>query len=178
LPLLRASGGARVVSVGSLAARFARLDLENLNSERRYRSMEAYGRSKLANLLFAQELERLSARAGWGIRALAAHPGCCRTNLPHSGPLLDRAPSGVNLTALAMNLPGLSQDPVRGALPLLVAATSARAVGGGYYGPGGLGELTGLPTAVRLPRRAAELTTAARLWTASEQLTGVEFPTP
>ncbi|WP_327069822.1 SDR family oxidoreductase [Kitasatospora sp. NBC_01302] len=176
LPLLRGAAAPRVVSVGSLTAWTARIDLTDLNSERGYRAMVAYGRSKLAGLLFAQELDRLSARAGWGLRSTAAHPGCCRTNLAYGGPVLDRAPGGVNLTALAMSVPGFSQEPARGALPLLVAATSPGAVGGGYYGPDGLGELTGLPARARLPRGAADLTTAARLWRASEQLTGVGFP--
>lgn len=177
LPLLRGAAAPRVVSVGSLTAWGARIDLTNLNSERRYHAYSAYGRSKLACLLFAQELDRRSARAGWGVRSTAAHPGSCRTNLAYRGPVLGRAPGGVNLTAMAMSVPGFSQEPARGALPLLVAATSERAVGGGYYGPDGLGELTGLPARARLPRRATDLTTAAQLWRASEQLTGVGFPT-
>ncbi|MDH6116203.1 NAD(P)-dependent dehydrogenase (short-subunit alcohol dehydrogenase family) [Kitasatospora sp. GAS204A] len=196
LPLLRAAAAPRVVTVSSLISRLARLDLSDLNSERRYRPMDCYARSKLANLMFALELDRLSARQRWGVRSLAAHPGLARTNLAHGGPLLGRAPGPFkpgpfkpgtfkpgtfkpgtfNPAALFLSLPGLTQDPVRGALPLLVAATSASVVGGGYYGPDGIGGLTGLPAAARVPRRATALDTAAGLWRCSEQLTGVAFP--
>ncbi|WP_035850717.1 SDR family oxidoreductase [Kitasatospora azatica] len=176
LPLLRAAARPRVVTVSSLAARRGRIDLTNLNAERRYRPWDAYGRAKLANLIFAQELDRLSGRHDWGIRSVAAHPGFTRTNLQRSGPLMGREAGAFNPGELVLQLPGLAQDPVYGALPSLVAATSERAVGGGYYGPDGPFELTGLPAAARVPRRARDLATAARLWTASEQLTGVAFP--
>ncbi|GAA1235830.1 SDR family oxidoreductase [Kitasatospora nipponensis] len=176
LPLLRASTAARVVAIGSLAARRGRIDLDNLNSERRYRPWEAYCRSKLANLMFSQELDRRSERHGWGIRSTAAHPGFTRTNLQFSGPLLDRRTGAPNISDLVTRIPGLSQDPVRGALPTLVAATSERAVGGGYYGPDGPGELTGLPTTARAPRQLRDLSAAAELWSASERLTGVTYP--
>ncbi|MGF1430210.1 SDR family oxidoreductase [Kitasatospora sp. LaBMicrA B282] len=176
LPLLRAAGAPRVVSVGSVSVWTARLDPADLNSERRYRPMTAYARSKLANLLFAQELHRRSARHGWGLRAVAAHPGACRTAIGTKGPLLGRTPDALNPMALAMVLPGITHVPARGALPLLVAATSPAAVGGGYYGPDGPGGLTGLPTTARLPRRATDPAAAVRLWRASEDLTGVAFP--
>ncbi|MFE0460664.1 SDR family oxidoreductase [Kitasatospora sp. NPDC058965] len=176
LPLLRAAARPRVVTVSSLAARLGRIDLTNLNSERRYRPWEAYGRAKLANLVFAQELARLSARHDWGVRSLAVHPGVTRTELVNNGPLLGRPAPRLSVTQWAMRIPGVAQDPVRGALPTLVAATSEQAVNGGYYGPDGLLALTGLPAAARVPRRARDLVAAARLWTASEQLTGVGFP--
>jgi NAD(P)-dependent dehydrogenase (short-subunit alcohol dehydrogenase family) len=176
LPLLRAAHRPRVVTVSSLTAWIGRIDLTNLNAERRYHPWDAYGRSKLANLMFAQELDRLSARHDWGVRSIAVHPGFTRTNLQRGGPMIGRAPRRFNLGELVLEVPGLGQDAVHGALPTLVAATSERAVGGGYYGPDGLFELTGLPAPARVPRRARDLSVAARLWTASEQLTGVSFP--
>ncbi|MFI9271169.1 SDR family oxidoreductase [Kitasatospora sp. NPDC052896] len=178
LPLLRRSGAPRVVSVSSLAAHFGRIDLGNLNSERGYHAWEAYGRSKLANLMFTQELARRSRRHGWGLRANAAHPGFTRTNLTSSGPMMDRAPqrAALNVSEWPAMIPGLTQETARGALPSLVAATSPRAVSGGYYGPDGPGGLTGLPTTARPPRQCRDLARAAQLWEASERLTGVTFP--
>ncbi|MCX4749900.1 SDR family oxidoreductase [Kitasatospora sp. NBC_01287] len=176
LPLLRAASAPRVVTVASGSVWLARLDLANLNSERHYRPMDSYARSKLANLMFALELDRLSARHGWGVRSIAAHPGWTRTGIATGGPALDKPPGAFNLGALLMALPGAAQDPVRGALPLLVAATSPAAVGGGYYGPDGIGGLAGLPAVARVPGRATDLTMAAGLWRSSEQLTGVAFP--
>lgn len=176
LPLLRAADEPRVVSVSSLAAHMGRIDFGNLNAERRYTAWDAYSRSKLANLIFARELHRLSGVHGWGLRSNAAHPGFTRTNLQQSGPTLGRPAGAFNFNALATRVPGIFQEPSHGALPTLVAATSERAVGGGFYGPDGPGGLTGLPTTSRVPRRARDLATAARLWTVSEQLTEVAFP--
>ncbi|PYC73296.1 short chain dehydrogenase [Streptomyces tateyamensis] len=176
LPLLRSATRPRVVTVASLAARIGRIDLANLNAERHYDPWDAYGRAKLANLVFAQELARLSARHDWGLLSLAAHPGFSRTNLMTNGPLLDRRAPRISLGGWAMQLPGVAQDPARGALPTVVAATSEQVVNGGYYGPDGLFELTGMPATARLPRRARDLSTAVRLWSVSEQLTGVGFP--
>jgi NAD(P)-dependent dehydrogenase (short-subunit alcohol dehydrogenase family) len=176
LPLLRSATRPRVVTVSSLAARIGRIDLDNLNAERRYRRWDAYGRAKLANLMFAQELARLGARHDWGVLSVAVHPGFSRTNLINNGPLLGRRAPRVNVNEWALQLPGIAQDPARGALPTVVAATSEQVENGGYYGPDGLFELTGMPTTARVPRRARDLVTAARLWSASEKLTGVSFP--
>jgi len=74
-------------------------------------------------------------------------------------------------------IPGFWQEIAQGALPTLYAATSPLAVGGGYYGPGGFAELTGMPAVARIPRRARNEKTAQRLWQVSEQLTSVSFPT-
>ncbi|WP_035805149.1 SDR family oxidoreductase [Kitasatospora mediocidica] len=175
-PLLRAADAPRVVTVSSLAAHPGRIDFGNLNAERRYSAWDAYSRSKLADLMFALELDRRSARHGWGILSTAAHPGFTRTNLTRNGPALGKAPGAFNLNEWSTRVPGVFQEPAFGALPSLVAATSARAVGGGYYGPDGLGGLTGLPTTARIPFQARNASTAARLWAVSEQLTAVSFP--
>jgi len=179
LPLLRKAGSARVVTLSSLTNRIGAINFDDLQSEHSYRSQRAYGQSKLATLLFAMELNRRSVRSGWGIRSNAAHPGATLTNLQTTGPTLGRGSStllerlGMRLTRM---IPGFWQEIAQGALPTLYAATSPLALGGGYYGPGGFAELTGMPAVARIPRRARNEQTAQRLWQVSEQLTSVSFP--
>jgi len=175
LPLLRAAPAPRVVTVSSTAHRIGRIDLDDLQGERKYRPWRAYGQSKLANLLFALQLQRLSVQAGWGILSNAAHPGSTRTNLQTTGPNLGGASRGAGLISGFMELPGLSQAADQGALPTLFAATSPDAHGGAYYGPNGVGELTGLPAPAHISRRARNTETAEVLWRVSEELTGVRF---
>ena len=91
LPLLRAAGTARVVSLSSLAARLGGINFEDPNFERSYSANAAYSQSKSATLMFAIELDRLSREAGWGLVSNAAHPGLCKTNLQISGPSHGRA---------------------------------------------------------------------------------------
>jgi NAD(P)-dependent dehydrogenase (short-subunit alcohol dehydrogenase family) len=153
-----------------------RIDLTDLQSERRYGPWRAYSQSKLATLMFAFELDRRSRRFGWGLVSTAAHPGATHTNLQSTGPNLGRSrPSWT--TRLMEGMPGIWQEIPQGALPTLYAVTSPLAVGGGYYGPDGFGELTGLPKAARVPRKARDESVAERLWTVSESLTNVRFPT-
>jgi len=179
LPLLRKAGSSRVVTLSSLTNRRGAIHFDDLQSERGYRPQRAYGQSKLATLLFAMELNRRSLRSGWGIRSNAAHPGATLTNLQTTGPTLGRGSStllervGMQVTRM---LPGFWQEIAQGALPTLYAATSPLAVGGGYYGPGGFAELTGMPAVAKIPRRARNEQTAQRLWQVSEQLTSVSFP--
>ncbi len=179
LPLLRKAGSARVVTLSSLTNRIATINFDDLQSEHSYRPQRAYGQSKLATLLFAMELNRRSLRYDWGIRSNAAHPGATLTNLQTTGPTLGRGSStllerlGMRLTRM---IPGFWQEIAQGALPTLYAATSPLALGGGYYGPGGFGELTGTPAPARIPRKAQDENTARRLWQVSEELTGVHFP--
>jgi NAD(P)-dependent dehydrogenase (short-subunit alcohol dehydrogenase family) len=127
--------------------------------------MAAYGASKLANLMFALELQRRSDAAGWGLMSLAAHPGYARTELIANGPGNDSLMSRI---ARPLIEPWASQSAADGALPQLFAATSPGAVGGGYYGPSRLMEMKGPPGPARICQRA-------RLWEVSEQLTGVAF---
>jgi NAD(P)-dependent dehydrogenase (short-subunit alcohol dehydrogenase family) len=179
LPLLRMAGSSRVVTLSSLTNRIGNINFDDLQSERSYRPQRAYGQSKLATLLFAIELNRRSLHHGWGIRSNAAHPGATLTNLQTTGPTLGRDTT-TTLEGLGMRLtrmiPGFWQEIPQGALPTLYAATNPLAVGAGYYGPGGFGELTGLPAASKVPRRAQNENTAGRLWQVSEQLTRVHFP--
>jgi NAD(P)-dependent dehydrogenase (short-subunit alcohol dehydrogenase family) len=179
LPLLHKTGSSRVVTLSSLTNRIATINFDDLQSEHSYRPQRAYGQSKLATLLFAMELNRRSVRSGWGIRSNAPHPGATLTNLQTTGPTLGRGSStlmerlGMQVTRM---IPGFWQEIAQGALPTLYAATSPLALGGGYYGPGGFAELTGMPAVARIPRRACNEQTAQRLWQVSEQLTSVSFP--
>jgi NAD(P)-dependent dehydrogenase (short-subunit alcohol dehydrogenase family) len=160
----------RVVSLSSTAHKVGRIDLTDLNWERRpYKQWAAYGQSKLANLLFVLELERRLTAAGSEVRAMAAHPGFARTNLQgHSGNAwADRA------TLVVTKVMG--QSAAAGAWPTLFAATEDLP-GGSYVGPGGFAETRGIPQLVGRTPEASDVAMAQRLWTASVDLTGVDFP--
>jgi NAD(P)-dependent dehydrogenase (short-subunit alcohol dehydrogenase family) len=170
LPLLRRSHAARVVSVSSVAARQGRIDFDDLDARNLYDPMAVYARSKLACIMFALELQRRSAAAGWGVASIAAHPGVARTSLLHNGP----GPHSLQ-GRIRTFLPFLFQPAARGALPTLYAATAPEAQPGGYYGPDGIAEVRGWPTVARIPPRALDQAAAARLWQVSETLTRVRF---
>jgi NAD(P)-dependent dehydrogenase (short-subunit alcohol dehydrogenase family) len=179
LPLLRASGSSRVVSLSSIYAHRGRLTWDDLQAEKSYGPGRSYGLSKLAMLVFARELDRRSAAAGWGILSDAAHPGATITNLQVSGPMRGRE-NGLlaRLSHLQYRVPGLYQNVDQGILPALFAATSPEAVGGAYYGPSGFQELRGGSAPARVPNHAKNAADSARLWAASEQLARVTFPSP
>jgi NAD(P)-dependent dehydrogenase (short-subunit alcohol dehydrogenase family) len=178
LPLLQKAGSSRVVTLSSGVNHIGRINFDDLQWERRYSPWLAYAQSKLADLLFAIELNRRSLAHGWGIISNAAHPGATVTNLQTSGPNLGKTTSGMGLgMRISRLIPGFWQEIPQGCLPALFAATSPRAVGGGYYGPDGFGEMTGMPKPARIPRRARDEDTARRLWEVSERLTQVQFPT-
>ncbi|MCW7946365.1 oxidoreductase [Streptomyces hygroscopicus] len=161
----------RVVTVASGAHRFpgARIHFDNLNLADEYAPMAAYNQSKLANLLFTLELQRRLTEAGSRVRALAAHPGWAATNLQ------GRDASAVRRVAMRIGNRVFAQDDRAGALPTLYAATQDLP-GASYVGPDGLGEMRGAPTLVGRSRAASDPVSARRLWTASEELTGVTFP--
>jgi NAD(P)-dependent dehydrogenase (short-subunit alcohol dehydrogenase family) len=163
LPLVKDRPGARVVTVSSIAHKSGRMDFDNLNAEKGYRAWSAYGRSKLANLLFTYELERRLRAGGAKAVAVAAHPGWTATNLQGDG-LFMRAANRL-----------LAMPPLAGALPTLRAATDPDARGGDYFGPAGWFELRGAPTKVRSTPASQDPDVARRLWEVSEALTGVRF---
>ncbi|HVE52687.1 MAG TPA: SDR family oxidoreductase [Ramlibacter sp.] len=173
LPLLRRSRRARVVSVSSVAARRGAIDLSDLQSQRRYDPMGAYGQSKLACLMFAIELQRRSAAAGWGIESMAAHPGISRTDLLPNGSGRRSIPGLLRRYAWF-----LFQPAAQGALPTLFAATSPEAQPGEYYGPDRLGELRGVPALARIPGQALDARMAERLWDEAEKLTSTSYAQP
>lgn len=164
----------RVVTVSSGAHRFPagmHIHFDNLNLTGAYAPMVAYGQSKLANLLFTLELQRRLSEAGSRVRALAAHPGWAATGLQgHDA-------STVRRIAMRVGNRFLAQDDTAGALPTLYAATRDLP-GASYTGPDGLGEMRGAPTLVGRSRAASDPESARRLWTLSEELTGVTFPHP
>ncbi|APR82044.1 Putative oxidoreductase/Short-chain dehydrogenase [Minicystis rosea] len=170
LPLLRNGTNPRVVTLSSVAARDGAIDFDDLQAERSYNPMRAYGQSKLACLMFAFELQRRSEANQWGVASIAAHPGISRTDLLHNAPGRWSA-AGMMRTFLWF----MFQPASQGALPTLFAATSPEARAGVYYGPDKMNELRGFPTVAKVPPRAADRAAAERLWRVSEQLTGVAF---
>ncbi len=171
LPLLRRGHAARVVTVSSLAHRQGAIRFDDLQTQR-YQPRTAYAQSKLANLMFALELQRRSAAQGWGVTSIAAHPGWSATDIIASGPGAEgRQPAFWRLALLAM--PFFAQPAAQGALPILFAATSPQAQGGAYYGPQGFAEVKGPPGAARVAPQARDTNAAARLWAVSEQLVGL-----
>lgn len=176
LPLLRA-GRARVVTLTSVAARFGGIDWDDLQGQRRYAPVRAYSLSKLANLLFALELDRRSTANGWQIASMAAHPGTTLTNLYASGPNLGRTrPARHEALVERFARWGLFVQSVdAGLLPPLYAATSPAANSGRMYGPDGPGQFSGGPKELTVYKSARGEADAARLWELSETLTGVTY---
>jgi NAD(P)-dependent dehydrogenase (short-subunit alcohol dehydrogenase family) len=162
--------GSRVVTISSVGHRIlARIHFEDPQLERKYNRVEAYGQSKLANLLFTYELQRRLKAKGTPTVALAAHPGMSNTELMRylPGPLR-------NLPDFVWNL--VAQSAAMGALPTLRAATDPVAQGGQYYGPDGIGEVKGNPKVVASSAQSHNEDIQRRLWTLSEELTGITYP--
>jgi NAD(P)-dependent dehydrogenase (short-subunit alcohol dehydrogenase family) len=166
---------ARVVTVASLAHRWARgINLDDLNFERaHYEKWQAYGKSKLANLLFTFELDRRLKAAQRAVRAVAAHPGYSKSNLGYAGPAM----SGSSAMRWIMDAGNalFAQDTAMGALPTLFAATVADVQGGEFIGSGGFRQMRGYPRRVGCSAAASDANVAAKLWALSEKLTGVRF---
>jgi NAD(P)-dependent dehydrogenase (short-subunit alcohol dehydrogenase family) len=160
---------ARVVTLSSTAHKFGRIAFDNLNGDRRYFRWRAYGQSKLANLLFAFELDRRLRAAGSTVKSLAAHPGYAATNLQHAGP------PGVDSAMMHITNRLLAQSDEMGALPTLYAATEPGLEGGTFAGPDGFLEQHGHPEPVSSSSAARDEQVARRLWEVSEQMTGVRF---
>jgi NAD(P)-dependent dehydrogenase (short-subunit alcohol dehydrogenase family) len=160
---------ARVVTLSSGAHRFGRIAFDNLGGDRHYFRWRAYGQSKLANLLFALELDRRLRAAGSNVKSLAAHPGWAATNLQFAAaPLFDQAVMWVGNHVIA-------QSDEMGALPTLYAATEPGLEGGTFVGPDGILEQRGHPEPVAPNRAARDEEVAQRLWQVSEEMTGVRF---
>ncbi|MCP2262375.1 protochlorophyllide reductase [Streptoalloteichus tenebrarius] len=175
-PALAAAAAPRVVTVSSLAHRVGGLNVTDPNFDRRpYLTPLAYGQSKLANLLFAFELDRRARAAGLPLVSVAAHPGVTSTELVSN---MARSRRSALLAAAGRLVNRLfSQSVEQGALPQLYAATAPDVRGGEFFGPNGFAEVTGAPTRVRPSRAARNADLAARLWTRTAELTGVEpFP--
>lgn len=170
LDRLLAAADSRVVTVSSVAHRIrARIDFDDLQSEHGYNRVAAYGRSKLANLLFTYELQRrLAMAADSTTMAVAAHPGLSNTELVRDSPRVLRALNNVFGSFVA-------QSAAMGALPTLRAATDPAVQGGQYYGPDRFRELRGHPEVVESSKQSHNLDIQRRLWAVSEQLTGITY---
>jgi protochlorophyllide reductase len=165
LPVLRPGG--RVVQVSSGASYFGRIAFDDLQGEQRYDAWAAYAQSKLANMMMTLELQRRLEAQGAEVLSIAAHPGLARTNLQPTSV----ASRGSRVEALAYRLMDpLFQSAAMGALPQLFAATATSAKGGGFYGPGGLGNVKGYPKACRIPPAALDTAACEQLWMVSEDL--------
>lgn len=179
LGLLRAAESPRVVSVSSLAATQGKLGFGDVNAEHGYKPMNSYGIAKLAQLMFAVELDRRSRRGGWRLMSNAAHPGLTKTNLL-SGASYGRAQPTLQarLTQLTWRvLPFMWLDIDEGIKPTLYAAVSPDARGAAYYGPRGFYEtVRGGVTFAGVPRLARSEADMRELWQLSERLTGVRYP--
>ncbi|OBB31184.1 short-chain dehydrogenase [Mycolicibacterium peregrinum] len=176
LPLLRA-GRARVTSQTSVAARSGALNWDDVNWKRSYDGMAAYRQSKIAVGLFGLELSRRSTAAGWGITSNISHPGVAPTSLLAARPEVGRAEDTVGVRLIRwFSARGLIVGTVASAkLPALMAAASAQAKDGAFYGPQWPGHVGGPPGAQKLWKPLRDSDVAARLWTVSEELTGITF---
>jgi len=173
LPRLLSGHAARVVTVSSLMHRRGQIRFDDLDGMRRYEKWAAYAQSKLANLLFAYELQRRLLRKGTAAISVACHPGYANTNLQQAGPTL----TGDRLASLVYRLGGalIAQSKEHGAWPTLYAATAPDVHGGDFIGPSGPFELAGAPTKVRSSRASHDEAAAARLWQISIERTGVDY---
>jgi NAD(P)-dependent dehydrogenase (short-subunit alcohol dehydrogenase family) len=178
LSLLRAAQAPRVVTVSSIAAGQRNLDFDDANAQHGYKPMRSYGMAKLAQLMFAVELDRRSRRGGWGLMSNAAHPGLSKTNLL-SGASYGREKPTLQARFTQLTwwlLPFMWLDVDEGIKPTLYAAVSPDAEGGKYYGPRGFYETAGGGvTFAGVSRLARSEPDRERLWQLSEQLTGVTY---
>ncbi|MEE2732737.1 MAG: oxidoreductase [Pseudomonadota bacterium] len=163
LPLLEKAEAGRVVVVSSVAHRLGNIRFHDLNWEKRYSRWQAYGQSKLANLMFAKELQRRLQQRGSKVIAVAVHPGYSNTNLQQY------MPGSQLLNSI------FSQSQSAGALPTLCAVTQPGLSGGEYIGPNGFLEMQGKPDLAYSTRRSNDTAIAQRLWDVSEQMTGESF---
>jgi NAD(P)-dependent dehydrogenase (short-subunit alcohol dehydrogenase family) len=177
-PLLEAAkGGGVLVTVASLAAGKNTIHFNDLQCRHRYSPFGAYQQSKLANLLFAQELARRAGERGWNVHSRAAHPGWAATSIVANGQAstLPRPLGLIEQTLGTAILRVMGQSAARGAEPLLYAALAPQARDGDYYGPQGAGERRGPPGPAIVPPAARKTSLAARLWDVSERLTNTAW---
>ncbi|MDG6100528.1 SDR family NAD(P)-dependent oxidoreductase [Dactylosporangium aurantiacum] len=159
----------RVVTVSSTLHRPGKIHYDDLDGAGSYSPTRYYSQSKFANVLFGLELDRRLRAAGSPVRSLLAHPGYSATNLQTSGP------TGIMKAFMRVGNAVMAQSAARGALSQLYAAVDPDARSGQFIGPDGIGEHRGWPTVVQPVDAAKDPADAQRLWTLSEQLTGVQF---
>lgn len=180
LPLLLDSKSPRVVTTSSLVHRQGRFDRDDLQITHHYEAQRAYNQTKLANLLFARELQILINRNGSHLASFAAHPGVARTAIGSNRQRQGQLRWKDHLVGLTLSvvMPLLGQDADKGALPLLHAATASDLEPGILYGPGGFGEMKGAPARSRMARAVTDEALTQWLWQMSEELCNVDFTLP
>jgi len=162
--ILLATPGSRIVTMSSMLHKRGKIHFQDLNWEKDYNRMKAYGQSKLANLLFTYELQRKLFAAKSDTIAVAAHPGLTATNLQQYSPFF----RFLNKY--------MAQNAEMGALPILRVATDEKIQGGEYYGPAKRMEMVGYPEKMKSHKRSYNTYNAAKLWDVSEKLTGIKYP--
>lgn len=163
IEMLKTTQNARVVTVSSYAHAMGKINFDDLNSEKSYQRWLAYGRSKLANVLFSYELQRRLTASGHPPISLVVHPGYAATNLQRN----------TGLFSFANHF--FAQSQAMGALPTLYAAVSPNMEGGEYIGPDGFLGQRGFPKVARSSRASHNELVAKRLWEVSEEMTEVKF---
>jgi NAD(P)-dependent dehydrogenase (short-subunit alcohol dehydrogenase family) len=171
LPALKKTASSRVVTVSSGAHTAGDIHFDDLQWEKKYESWGAYGQSKLANLLFAYELQRRLDVVGIKTISVGCHPGYAATNLQAAGPKMEGSTFKAWMMKMANTLFAQGQD--MGALPTLFAAISVDVNGCDYIGPAG--GMKGYPIKVKSNNKSYDQSLAKRLWTVSEELTGVVY---
>ncbi|SEO21027.1 NAD(P)-dependent dehydrogenase, short-chain alcohol dehydrogenase family [Halorientalis persicus] len=169
-------GETRVVTQSSGVHERGDIGFDDLQSESEYDKWGAYAQSKLANLLFAYELDRRFRAANASVTSVGCHPGYAATNLQRRGPEMEGSTLRLWLMKIANRV--VAQSPAQGALPLLYAATAPDVDGGDYIGPGGFMGMRGAPEKQRSSDRSYDTDRARRLWEISQELTGVSFDLP
>ncbi|MHA1911095.1 MAG: oxidoreductase [Candidatus Kariarchaeaceae archaeon] len=174
LDILIATEGSRVVNMSSYGHNGGKFDFEDIHLEKSYGRASAYGRSKLANLLFTYELQRKLDAAGIKVLSTASHPGWSATNLQTTGP---REGGGGRFMSWSLRFGNFifAQSAAMGALPMLFGVISLEAEGGAYYGPRGLGGMRGHPKRTKSSDRSHNEEDAQKLWEISEELTGIKY---
>ena len=163
----------RIVTISSLVHKMGEINFTDLNWNSSYKKWAAYGQSKLANLMFAIELNRRLKDKGHPTISLAAHPGYADTNLQTKGAVIEGSGFKKAIYSFANVL--LAQPAAMGALPGLYAATAPDAKGGKYYGPEKLGGLWGYPREEKINETKVDPEVARKLWDVSEKMTGIKF---
>lgn len=173
LGAVRAAEAGRIVTVASNGHRLGKIDFDDLDYTKDYKPLRAYGRSKLANLLFLYELQRRLEAAGvTATQSIGAHPGGANTDVGGRGGTGFRK----RIKGVIDHIPNpIVHSALKGAQPVLRAATDPSARGGEYYGPAGLLKMTGRPVAVKSNAASRDEETSARLWEVSERLTEVTY---
>lgn len=171
--LLIDSEYARIVTISSLASHRYRIQFEDINWEKKYRDFDAYSMSKLANLMFAMELNDKIQEKNLNIKSIAAHPGLASTELFEDGK--NKMNKFIASIAEKVFMGLFAQSASQGALPQIYAALSPKAESGKFYGPDGWREYTGYPKEAKIAEKAKIKKDRQKLWNLSEEMTGIEF---